>query len=572
MRRIADLDAVVVPVRRVEALAAVEVADPLDARREVLRAVLVVAAHVLHRVLQVDVERAVVGFAECARGAGADRERAHQLVVVVHGGRLRGLVHHDAHRGLLLLGLERSHIEFRGDQPAVARFERLKHLRRRRVGVLHGHAVHAVHARQQHVAGVVDDVRLVDLLLVELLGQFGSQVVLDGLFVIGQGDGAVLHVAGRLDPRRHRVVRQFEVAVAIVGEHDLVVEPLVGVRGGLVGGVHADGHVHVRVVDLHARPRARGLDGVGDGLVHGVQLRRPPHLAFGDRERLRSGIIGDRGGYGLLVVGHEAVGQERVRRVFVVLGAQADLGSGERVEPGEVGQQRVHAGRVPVGFGVEQRVHGRIHVHAHAEFLQRGLDLLSVRVGNGQSRIGDRARYRIGQAIAVLPRHADLAERHAGRGLVGEIPARGEQAGHGQHQQRADDAERDDPRQFGVPRLLLVAGQSDGVLAHGHRGRVSDRWHGHGTVVVHRRETIHLIVVGHCHSLTNSHSFQGITIRRRTDYSARPYHSSIMYRAMAVRFGALIVPLTSSAVYSSRLTQRASTVSCPSVRMSVFSA
>ena len=286
MRRIADLDAVVVPVRRMEALAAVEVADPLDARREVLRAVLVVAAHVLHRVLQVDVERAVVGFAECARGAGADQERAHQLVVVVHGGRLRGLVHHDAHRGLLLLGLERGHVEFRGDQPAVARFERLKHLRRRRVGVLHGHAVHAVHAGQQHVAGVVDDIRLVDLLLVELLGQLGGQVVLDGLFVIGQGDGAVLHVAGRLDPRRHRVVRQFEVAVAIVGEHDLVVEPLVGVRGGLVGGVHADGHVHVRVVDPHVRARTRGLDGVGDGLVHGVQLRRPPHLAFGNRERL----------------------------------------------------------------------------------------------------------------------------------------------------------------------------------------------------------------------------------------------------------------------------------------------
>ena len=199
MRRVAVGDAVIVPACRVEAFAAVEVAYPLHTLGQVARAVVVQAGHVLDLILEVDVEGAQVGFV-LAGGARAHREGLDGLVVMIHGGSLRGAVHHDAVFALLLHGFEVLHITVHRNGGALAVFERFADLRRKRLHVLDLHAVHAFDDGGQHFAAVVDGVFLVDRVLVELGWDLLLHVVGDGVVIVGQRKRAVFEVGVGFQP------------------------------------------------------------------------------------------------------------------------------------------------------------------------------------------------------------------------------------------------------------------------------------------------------------------------------------------------------------------------------------
>ena len=103
--RVSRGDASRVPTRRMEALPAIEVADPFDTFAQVLGTVIIGAAHVLHLVFQVD--EIIAGCSLVLSGlAGAHVEGLDNLVVVVYGCGLLRTVDHDLPRNFLLFSVK----------------------------------------------------------------------------------------------------------------------------------------------------------------------------------------------------------------------------------------------------------------------------------------------------------------------------------------------------------------------------------------------------------------------------------------------------------------------------------
>ena len=95
-----------------------------------------------------------------AGGSRAHREGPDRLIVLIHGGGLRGTVHHDAILRLLLHGVECVHVAFNGNRRALATLQGVHHLRGKGGHVLDLQPIHTFDYGHQHRAVAVDCVFL----------------------------------------------------------------------------------------------------------------------------------------------------------------------------------------------------------------------------------------------------------------------------------------------------------------------------------------------------------------------------------------------------------------------------
>ena len=141
----------------------------------------------------------------------------------------------------------------------------------------------------------------------------------------------------------------------------------------------------------------------------------------------------------------------------------------------------VDAGEDVAGFRVQQVAHGLLDVDGHAEFVEARLDVVALGIGDGDGRIGHGLVDDAGELAFGLAHDADVAESDTRGDAVLEIPVRAEECGHQQHQQCADDAERDDHAALRVLRL----GRGHALAQRGVIGRVhGDRGEGDGRDIV----------------------------------------------------------------------------------------